>query len=96
MSLNDLKGYLISDEELQKKRDKENNNKDNLDKKITLEIRTKEGGKKEILVKCLVNPKKFTENVIKNFLEKSTFEKAKTFRINLDEYIDKKLEENNF
>ena len=96
LSLNDLKGYLISDEELQKKRDKENNNKDNSDKKITLEIRTKEGGKKEILVKCLVNPKKFTENVIKNFLEKSTFEKAKTFRKNMDEYIDKKLEENNF
>ena len=95
--LKDFKDYLISDEELKKKKEKENNNKDNLDKKIALEIKSKEGGKKEILVKCLVDPEKFSENIITNFLEKSIFTKAKITAANFDEYINKKkLEEYDF
>ena len=94
--LNDLDKYLISDEELAKKKDRENNNKDNLDKKINFEIKTKEGGKKEILIKCLVDPKKFSKNIIQNFLEKSTFAKAKKVIANYDEYIKTKSEENRF
>ena len=96
-TLNDLKPFLISDEELEEKIEKENNNKDNMDKKIQLEIRSKEGGKKEILFKCLVDPRKFSKNVVENFLDKSKFSKAKFIMDNFDEYISKKkLEDNNF
>ena len=94
--LNDLSQYLISDEELEKKLEKENNNKDNMNKKISFEIKSKEGGKKEIFIKCLVNPKKFSENIIKNFIDKSKFDKAKIVKKHFYDYINKKSEENNF
>ena len=97
--LNDLYEYLISDEELKKKNEKENinnNNKDNTDKKIFLEIKSKEGGKKEIFIKCLVEPKKFSENIIENCIKKSPFDKAKIVKDNFDEYIKKNSSENNF
>ena len=74
--LNDLSEYLISDEELNKK----NENKDIPDKKLYLEIKNQEGGKKEIFVKFFVKPEKFSENVINNFINKSTFQKAKDIK----------------
>ena len=73
--LNDLSKYLISDQEL----DKKNENKENKENKMTLEIKSQEGGKKQIFIKILVEPQKFLKNILDNFLNKSNFQKAKEF-----------------
>ena len=94
--LQDLSKYLISDKELQDKieKEKDNKNKEPIDKKIILEIKSKEGGKKEILLKCFVDPLKLSENIIKNFLEKSPFKQTsenaiENFYKNINEKIEK-------
>ena len=94
--LNDLSPYLISDEKLNKKNENDKDlNKDFSDKKITLEIKSKEGGKKEIYLKCIVDPKKLSENIINNFIDKSSFEKAKIFKQELIQNISEN-NNNNF
>ena len=90
--LNDLSEYLISDEELNKK----NENKDIPDKKIYLEIKNQEGGKKDIFVKFFVKPEKFSENVINNFINKSTFQKAKDIKEDFVKNLKEKMNNFNF
>ena len=92
--LQDLSNYLISDEDLKDKikNEKDNKNRDLIDKKIILEIKSKEGGKKEIYLKCFVDPSKLSENIIKNFLDKSPFKSAENTKIN---FTNKKIENYN-
>ena len=92
--LNDLSEYLISDEELRKKNEKEN--KEIMDKKISLEIKSQEGGKKEIYLKCFVKPVRFSENIIRNFIDKSPFEKAKNVKEGFQNYLNQNFENYNF
>ena len=66
--LNNLNEYLLSDEKI----------KDRETKKIILEIKQQQNGKKDIFIRCLVQSDKLSKNIIDNFLEKSPFEKAKT------------------
>ena len=72
--LNDLSEYLISDEDLKKRNEKKDNKRP--DKKIVLEIQTQEKSKKSIIIKCLIDAKKLSKNIIDNFITQSPFEKA--------------------
>ena len=92
--LNDLSEYLISDEELRKKNEKEN--KEIIDKKISLEIKSQEGGKKEIYLKCFVKPVRLSENIIRNFIDKSPFEKAKNAKEGFQKNLNQNYENYNF
>ena len=89
--LKEISNYLISDEELKKSEDAEFLNKEYSYKKMTLEIKSKEGGKKEIFLKCKVDPKKLLENIIKNFLEKSPFQNNRTFINDLNQNDPKQI-----
>ncbi len=86
--LNDLSKYLLTEEQLKIKQEKEK--KDFPDKNIILEINTQENGKKSIIIKCLVEANLLSENIIDNFISKSPFEKAK----NVKEELEKKLRNN--
>ena len=85
--LKDLKEYLVRDEDFNEFN--ENKNKEN--KKISLEIKNLERGKKEILLIMYVDPKKLSENILKNFISESTFDTAKT----VEEGFYEKLQMNN-
>ena len=85
--LKDLKEYLVKDEDFNEFN--ENKNKEN--KKISLEIKNLERGKKEILLIMYVDPKKLSENILKNFISKSTFNTAKA----VEELFYEKLQMNN-
>ena len=85
--LKDLKEYLVRDEDFNEFN--ENKNKEN--KKISLEIKNLERGKKEILLIMYVNPKKLSENILKNFISKSTFDTVKE----VEEGFYEKLQMNN-
>ena len=91
--LEDLSEYIISDKDLAELNEekKEKRNKDNPEKKISIEIKTHEGGRKIIHLKSYINPEEFSSNYLKNMLEKSTFETAKKVK---EEFL-KKLETNN-
>ena len=78
--LNNLNDYLISDESL--KEMKQNN-------KITFEITQQQNGKKNIFIRCLLQKDKIAQNIIENFLDKSTFEKAKILKQSYEEYLKK-------
>ena len=78
--LNNLNDYLISDESL--KEMKQNN-------KITFEITQQQNGKKNIFIRCLLQKDKIAQNIIENFLDKSTFEKAKILKQSYEEYLEK-------
>ena len=71
--LNNLNEYLISDEKYE---DYKNNNANNINNKITLEIKKQPNGKQNIFIKCLVDEHKFSKNIIKHFLEKSSYDSA--------------------
>ena len=71
--LNNLNEYLISDEKYE---DYKNNNINNINNKITLEIKKQPNGKQNIFIKCLVDEHKFSKNIIKHFLEKSSYDSA--------------------
>ena len=86
--LNDLSNYLLTEEQLKIKQEKEK--KDFPDKSIILEINTQENGKKSIIIKCLVEANLLSENIIDNFISKSPFEKAKEVK----EELEKKLRNN--
>ena len=77
--LNNLNDYLISDEILKEK--KQN--------KITFEIVQQPNGKKNIFIRCLVQKDKISQNIIQNFLDKSTFEKAKILKKTYEENLKK-------
>ena len=89
--LNDLSQYLITDEMLKQKDERENIKPPS--KKILLEIITQENGKKDIYIRCQVQPKELSKNIVEKFLQKSEFEKTKkiekefqkNLRINYDE-----------
>ena len=92
--LNDLKEYLISDEMLKKKDENENIKKPS--KKIILEIITQENGKKDIYIRCLVQPKSLSKNIVDNFLKKSEFEKAKKIDEDFNKNVMNNYEEMRF
>ena len=61
-----------------------------IDKKILLNIQTHENGKKEIFIRAFINGEKLFNNIIKNFIDKSPFEKAKYVK----KCFDNKLKNN--
>ena len=73
--LKDLKEYFVTDEDFNIFNEYENKNREN--KKISLEIRNIERGKKEILLIMYVDPRKLSENIRTNFISISTFDSAK-------------------
>jgi hypothetical protein len=84
--LKDLSDYLIPEKKSNKEKD-DPNNKDIPDKRISLDIKSQEGGKKEILIKCLVDPRKLSENIFYNFINKSEFDKAKEVRTRFEQSL---------
>jgi len=92
--LKDLTDYIIP-EKMASKDKEDKSNKDNPEKRISLDIKSQEGGKKEILIKCFVNPKKISENIISNFINKSEFKKsAEDVRARFEQSL-KELDEKN-
>ena len=64
---------------------------ENIDTGMNIKIITKEDDKKEIIIKCIINYKIFTENIINNLINKSEFEKAKTVLQNSLKYKNDEL-----
>ena len=64
--LNNLNEYLLPDDICKKKEIK----------KITIELKKQQNRKTNIFLRCFVQKDKFSENIIENFLKKSTFSKA--------------------
>ena len=62
-----------------------------IEKGINIRITTREDEKKEINIKCIINYKNFTENIIKNLINKSQFKKAKNVLEESKEYIKNEL-----
>ena len=85
--LKDLKEYFVTDEDFNIFNENENRNKEN--KKISLEIRNIERGKKEILLIMYVDPRKLSENIRTNFISVSTFDSAKGVQKGYDEQLNK-------
>ena len=92
--LNDLSQYLISDEMLKSIDEIENIKIPS--KKISLEIITQENGKKEIYIRCIVDPRKLSKNIIDNFLKKSKFEKTKEMEKEFTNNIRNNYDEKKF
>ena len=92
--LNDLSKYLISDEMLKFKDEIENIKKPS--KKIIMEIITQENGKKDIYIRCLVQPNELSKNIVNNFLQKSEFEKTKKIEEEFKNNIRNNYEEMRF
>ena len=63
-----------------------NDNDDLYDSGINLKIINKDEGKKEINIKCVVNPEILEKNIIENLINKSPFPKAKIVYENLLKY----------
>ena len=85
--LNDLSEYSVSNDNIINL----DENKIKESKKIILEIKNGEKGKKEILLIMQVDPKKLSENIFNNFIEKSDFDTVKEIK----ETFNKKLGNNN-
>ena len=62
-----------------------------LDTGMNIQLNTKEDGKKEINIKCIVNYETFTKNIINNLINKSIFEKSKIILNNSIDYKNKEL-----
>ena len=92
--LNDLSQYLITDEMLKIKDERENIK--NPSKKILLEIITQENGKKDIYIRCQVQPNKLSKNIVDNFLKKSEFEKTKIIEKEFNNNLRNNYEEMRF
>ena len=92
--LNDLSEYLISDDDLKKRNEKKDNKRP--DKKIVLEIQTQEKSKKSIIIKCLIDAKKLSKNIIDNFITQSPFEKAGKIKEIFEKNINDNLKRYNF
>ena len=63
-----------------------NDSDDYCDTGINLKIINKDEGKKEIIIKCIVNPKILEKNIIENLIQKSPFPKAKKVYENILRY----------
>ena len=92
--LNDLSQYLITDEMLKFKDEIENIK--NPSKKILMEIITQENGKKDIYIRCQVQPNKLSKNIVDNFLKKSEFETTKKIEKEFNNNIRNNYEEMRF
>ena len=76
--LENLGEYLVKNADFDGDLNKENKTH----KKIELEIKNGEKGKKQLLLIIYVDPEKIAKNIFKNFITKSKFEKAKELREN--------------
>ena len=76
--LKDLKEYFLTDEDFNIFNENENRNKEN--KKISLEIRNIERGKKEILLIMYVDPRKLSENIRTNLYQYQHLIQLKGFK----------------
>ena len=63
-----------------------NENDDYCDTGINFKIINKDEGKKEIIIKCVVNPEILEKNIFENLIKKSPFPKAKTVYENILKY----------
>jgi len=92
--LNNLNEYLISDETYEEY--KKDNDKNNIiNNKISLDIKKQPNGKKNIFIKCLVDKDKFSKNIIKHFLKKSSYESAEKLYMNYEQNV-KEIKDWNF
>ena len=92
--LNNLNEYLISDETYEEY--KKDNDKNNIiNNKISLDIKKQLNGKKNIFIKCLVDKDKFSKNIIKHFLKKSSYESANKLYMNYEQNV-KEIKDWNF
>ena len=92
--LNNLNEYLISDETYEEY--KKDNDKNNIiNNKISLDIKKQPNGKKNIFIKCLVDKDKFSKNIIKHFLKKSSYESANKLYMNYEQNV-KEIKDWNF
>ena len=67
------------------------NLKEALETGMNLRIITKEDGQKELYLKCIVDYDTFTNNIINNLINKSSFDKSKTILDNSLKYKNKEL-----
>ena len=65
--------------------------KEALETGMNLRIITKEDGQKELYLKCTVDYDTFTNNIINNLINKSSFDKSKTILDNSIKYQNKEL-----
>ena len=65
--------------------------KEALETGMNLRIITKEDGQKELYLKCIVDYDTFTNNIINNLINKSSFDKSKTILDNSIKYQNKEL-----
>ena len=63
---------------------------------MNIKIYTKEDGKKDINIKCIINYDKFAYNIIHNLIEKSTFEKSKEILEKSKKYMEVELNNKNY
>ncbi len=63
-----------------------NDNEELCDTGINFKLINKDEGKKEINLKCMVNPEIFEQNILNNLIKKSPFPKAKTVYENIINY----------
>ena len=80
----------------QENNDNTNENEDICDSGLNFKITNKDEGKKEINIKCMVNPEILEKNIMENLIKKSPFPKAKkvykniiNYRQELEEYRTK-------
>ena len=69
----------------------ENNTNEIMDTGMNIRITTKEDNKKEINIKCIVDYETFTENIINNLINKSSYERSKEILKKSIEYKNKEL-----
>ena len=70
----------------QENNDNINENEDICDSGLNFKITNKDEGKKEINIKCMVNPEILEKNIMENLIKKSPFPKAKTVYKNIINY----------
>ena len=71
----------------------DNENEDIYDTGINFKLMNKDEGKKEIIIKCAVNPDNIEKNILENLINKSPFPKAKSVYERILKYR-KELEKN--
>ena len=65
--------------------------REKLEKGISITIKSREDEKKEIDIRCVVNYKTFTKNILENLIEKSKFDKAKKVLEDSKKYMQNEL-----
>ena len=69
--------------------------REKIEKGISLTVKNIEDEKKEIDIKCVINYKTFIKNIKENLIEKSKFEKAKKVLEDSNKYIKEELSKKN-